>query len=79
MRLVKALHAVIETGEALPVWRHKKERGLRALTEPIALKLRLVKKTTAEDTSDEAENLVAMQAACACQRLLLDRPFNFNF
>lgn len=39
-RLMKALHAVIETGEALPVWRHKKERGLRALTEPLALRPR---------------------------------------
>jgi len=39
-RFLKALHAVIETGEALPVWRHKKDRGLKALTEPISLKLR---------------------------------------
>eukprot|EP00930_Biecheleria_cincta_P058698 TRINITY_DN4449_c0_g2_i1.p1 TRINITY_DN4449_c0_g2~~TRINITY_DN4449_c0_g2_i1.p1 ORF type:complete len:2425 (+),score=436.97 TRINITY_DN4449_c0_g2_i1:100-7374(+) len=39
-RLLKALHAVVETGEALPVWRHKKERGLKALTEPLPLKLR---------------------------------------
>ncbi|CAE8625894.1 unnamed protein product, partial [Polarella glacialis] len=39
-RLMKALHAVIETGEAMPVWRHKKERGLKALTEPLPLKLR---------------------------------------
>eukprot|EP00971_Amphidinium_carterae_P122208 2419755-Amphidinium_carterae.1 len=43
VRLVKALHAVIETAEALPVWRHKKERGLKALTEPIPLKLRPLK------------------------------------
>eukprot|EP00441_Pelagodinium_beii_P002867 CAMPEP_0197698514 /NCGR_PEP_ID=MMETSP1338-20131121/119437_1 /TAXON_ID=43686 ORGANISM="Pelagodinium beii, Strain RCC1491" /NCGR_SAMPLE_ID=MMETSP1338 /ASSEMBLY_ACC=CAM_ASM_000754 /LENGTH=459 /DNA_ID=CAMNT_0043281921 /DNA_START=84 /DNA_END=1460 /DNA_ORIENTATION=+ len=39
-RLMKALHAVIETGEALPVWRHKKERGLKALIETLPLKLR---------------------------------------
>ncbi|CAE8601169.1 unnamed protein product [Polarella glacialis] len=38
-RLMKALHAVIETGEALPIWRYKKERGLKALTETIPLKL----------------------------------------
>jgi len=43
VRLVKALHAVIDTGEALPVWRHKKERGLKALTEPVPLRLRLLK------------------------------------
>jgi hypothetical protein len=41
-RLVKALHAVIETGEVFPVWRHKRERGLRALTEAVQLKLRHV-------------------------------------
>jgi hypothetical protein len=41
-RLVKALHAIIETGEAFPVWRHKKERGLKALTDPVPLKLRHV-------------------------------------
>lgn len=41
-RLMKALHAVVETGEVFPVWRHKKERGLRVLSEPIALKLRNV-------------------------------------
>ncbi|CAE7421009.1 hecd-1 [Symbiodinium microadriaticum] len=40
LMLTGALHAVIETGEALPVWRHKKDRGLKALTEPISLKLR---------------------------------------
>ncbi|CAE7195090.1 hecd-1 [Symbiodinium natans] len=39
-RFMKAMHAVIETGEALPVWRHKKDRGLKALTEPVSLKLR---------------------------------------
>eukprot|EP00931_Biecheleriopsis_adriatica_P047296 TRINITY_DN27247_c0_g1_i1.p1 TRINITY_DN27247_c0_g1~~TRINITY_DN27247_c0_g1_i1.p1 ORF type:complete len:1914 (+),score=472.63 TRINITY_DN27247_c0_g1_i1:852-5744(+) len=39
-RLMKALHAVVETAEAYPIWRHKKERGLKALTEPISLKLR---------------------------------------
>lgn len=39
-RLTKSLHAVIETGEAFPVWRHKKERGLRSLTEPLPLKVR---------------------------------------
>eukprot|EP00435_Cladocopium_sp_Y103_P065807 s429_g27.t2 len=44
-RFIKAMHAVIETGEALPitVWKHKKERGLKALTEPLALKLRSVR------------------------------------
>lgn len=41
-RLMKAMHAVVETGESFPVWRHKKERGLRALTEPLPLKLRRV-------------------------------------
>eukprot|EP00427_Karlodinium_veneficum_P014932 CAMPEP_0169073776 /NCGR_PEP_ID=MMETSP1015-20121227/6922_1 /TAXON_ID=342587 /ORGANISM="Karlodinium micrum, Strain CCMP2283" /LENGTH=289 /DNA_ID=CAMNT_0009133049 /DNA_START=211 /DNA_END=1077 /DNA_ORIENTATION=- len=41
-RLVKALHAVIETGEVFPVWRHKRERGLRAVTEALQLKLQHV-------------------------------------
>jgi len=42
-RFIKAMHAVIETGEALPVWRHKKERGLKALTEAVSLKLRSIR------------------------------------
>lgn len=42
VRLMKALHAVIETGEAFPVWHQKKERGLKALTKPVQLKLRHV-------------------------------------
>eukprot|EP00931_Biecheleriopsis_adriatica_P016462 TRINITY_DN12116_c0_g1_i1.p1 TRINITY_DN12116_c0_g1~~TRINITY_DN12116_c0_g1_i1.p1 ORF type:complete len:2177 (+),score=496.16 TRINITY_DN12116_c0_g1_i1:94-6624(+) len=39
-QLVRVLHAIIDTGETFPVWHHKRERGLRALTEPVNVKLR---------------------------------------
>ena len=29
VRLVRPLHAVVEAGEAFPVWRHRKDRGAR--------------------------------------------------
>ncbi|CAJ1339659.1 unnamed protein product [Effrenium voratum] len=59
-RFMKALHAVIETGEALPVWRHKKDRGLKALTEPIPLKLRHMGQPPGLNISVAAEPLVQL-------------------
>eukprot|EP00931_Biecheleriopsis_adriatica_P059454 TRINITY_DN35572_c0_g1_i2.p1 TRINITY_DN35572_c0_g1~~TRINITY_DN35572_c0_g1_i2.p1 ORF type:complete len:2564 (+),score=512.69 TRINITY_DN35572_c0_g1_i2:166-7857(+) len=38
-RLLEALHAVISTGECFPTWRYKRDRGLKALTEPVQLRL----------------------------------------
>ncbi|CAE8682985.1 unnamed protein product, partial [Polarella glacialis] len=41
-RLLESLHDVVSTGESLPTWSRKKERGLKALTEPVQLKLQQV-------------------------------------
>eukprot|EP00439_Symbiodinium_sp_Y106_P021712 s2093_g2.t1 len=47
-QLVRALHAIIEIGERFPVWHQKRERGLRALTDPVSLKLKHMQSTAAE-------------------------------
>ena len=39
-QLIRTLHAVIEIGERFPVWHQKRERGLRALTDPVTLKVK---------------------------------------
>ena len=41
-QLIRTLHAVIEIGECFPIWHQKRERGLRALTDPVNLKLKQV-------------------------------------
>ncbi|CAJ1376741.1 unnamed protein product [Effrenium voratum] len=41
-QLIRTLHAIIEIGEKFPVWHQKRERGLRALTDPVNLKVRHV-------------------------------------
>ncbi|CAD7944556.1 unnamed protein product [Amoebophrya sp. A25] len=38
-RLTSFLHEVIDLGETFPVWRHKPDRGLRALTDMSSLRL----------------------------------------
>jgi len=74
IRLMKAFHAVIETGEEYPVWRRKKEIGLKALTEPIPLKLRLMDGCPQEfitpffTSIDATTGLCHGGATCAGQR-----------
>lgn len=41
-QLIRTLHAVIEIGECFPIWQQKRERGLKALTDPVNLKLKHV-------------------------------------
>ena len=39
-QLIRTLHAVIEIGERFPVWHQKRERGLKALTDAVNLKVK---------------------------------------
>ena len=39
-QLIRTLHSVIEIGERFPVWHQKRERGLKALTDAVNLKVK---------------------------------------
>mmetsp|Transcript_89616 Transcript_89616/g.159100 ORF Transcript_89616/g.159100 Transcript_89616/m.159100 type:complete len:2405 (-) Transcript_89616:69-7283(-) len=39
VHLVQALKQVVSISERFPTWRHKRERGLKAITEPLQLRL----------------------------------------
>lgn len=38
-RLLEVLQAMVCTAECFPIWRYKRDRGLKALTEPVQLRL----------------------------------------
>ncbi|CAE7433360.1 Ufd4 [Symbiodinium natans] len=60
--LLEALQSMIRTAECFPTWRYKRDRGLKALTEPVQLRLEHWHRTSKEPPhrSRESRDVVSV-------------------